>query len=282
MRKIGNTLTATGLLAGLLAAPVHPAPPTVDYVGDGVHVITFTTPGVYDFSAEEHSNDGDIERTVLISHDIKGKVVGLVRDKGSDIELVNESKGTVKTSNGITVMKTKHKGYGDLGNGDSMTSSGTRRTEVRGSGADAMIFVTLKIKQCVKQWHPFKKKHVKICSSGGGNAPQQASFANRGDWEVRMELQQPVVGELLGTGSISTNIHSATLERTTQVIVAGAYREEDGTAKLKLTPLFDDGDGPVTILAQVVAGPGVQWPAVTGVLEVKGKLLGQKFNEVVQ
>jgi hypothetical protein len=175
-------------------------------------------------------------------------------------------------------MKTKMKGYGDLGNGDSMRAVGTKKSEVHGSGASTTLFSTLRIKTCVTQRLPFSQKTHTSCSSGGG--PHESPLGNKGDWRIRVQLQQPVVGELLGTGSITTNVRSAKYKRTTDVIAAGKVRE-DGTAKVKLTPLYDDGDGPVTLTVRVVAGPGVQWPAVTQVLEAKGKLLGQKFNEVL-
>jgi hypothetical protein len=272
-----TTIATLGLTAVLAAGSAAAAPATITLEGS-THVINFTTPGIYDFSANESSSDGVIANATLISHDLKGKIDGIIIDKGASIELTTEITGTCKRSGGVTVITEKMKGYGDLGNGDVIASRGKKRSEVRGAGAGAILFSVLKVKTCTKFKQPFSEKYSTVCGTGGGE--HQTLIGDRGDWQVRMELQQPVVGEILGTGSISTNVHSAQFKRTTEVIVAGRYDEKDGTAKLKLTPLFAGGDGPVTILAEVVAGGGVQWPAVTNVLEVKGKLLGQKFNEV--
>jgi hypothetical protein len=275
MRTAIGILTVACLATVVAPGPTTAAPPVITLDGS-VHVVTFTTPGIYDFTANESSSAGAISNATLISHDVKGRIDGIIIDKGGSIELTTEIKGTCKKTGGMTVVKSKLKGYGDLGNGDSIASVGRKRSEVHGTGAAATLVSTVKLKTCVTLQQPFSTKTVTKCEKGGGSS--EVPLGSAGDWSVRIELQQPVEGELLGTGSISTFIHSAKYKRTTQVIAAGSVRK-DGTAKIKLTPLFDGGDGPVTITAAVVAGPGVQWPAITNVLAVKGKLLGQKFSE---
>jgi len=273
--SIIGTATIASLVAALASGPAAAAPPVIALDGS-THVLTFTTPGIYDFTASESSSDGGIAHATIISHDVRGKIVGIIIDQGGMIELTTEIKGTCKKSRGMTVVTSKLIGYGDLGNGDSIASRGRKRSEVHGVGAAATLASTVRLKTCVKFRQPFSTKTVTQCEKG--EVSNEVPLGNAGDWIARIELQQPVVGELLGTGSISTAIHSAQYKRTTEVIAAGSLRN-DGTAKIKLTPLFEGGDGPVTIIAEVVAGPGVQWPAITNVLAVKGKLLGQKFND---
>ncbi len=273
MRTLPEILTTAGLTLTLGVGPALAAPPTIGLVGS-THVISFTTPGIYDFSASDSSSNGTIANATLISHDLKGKIEGIIVDKGGNIELTTEITGKCKRTGNVTVITEKLKGYGDLGNGDLIYSRGSKRSEIHGT----TMFSTTKVKTCTRFKQPFSEKFSTSCGTGG--AQKEYPLGNRGDWEVRIDLEQPVVGELLGIGSISTNVHSSQFKRTTEVIVAGKYRG-DGTAKLKMISLQDGGDGPVTIVAQVVAGPGVHYPAITGVLGVSGKLLGQKFNEVV-
>jgi len=277
MQSINRRSFAAASIVLAVASTATAAPPVITLDGFA-HVVTFTSPEVYDFTTEDSSSHGEIASATFISHDLKGNLEGILIDKGDDIELTTEFTGKCKTSNGITVITEKLKGYGDLGNGDSLSSRGSKRSEIHGSGPGATIVSTLKIKTCVKLRLPFSEDKYSVhCNSNvtGHEAP----FSRSGDWSVRMELNQPDIGDIFGTGSITTNIHSAKFKRTTDVIVEGSYR--DGIAKLKLSSLFKGGDGPVTLIVEMVAGPGVTHPAVLAIREAKGKLLGQKFNEVV-
>ena len=281
MRTIQRILTAMSLGSVLLGTGAFAAPPTIELGDEGDHVITFTTPGVYDFSVDDQTVEGTLDHYEVISHDLTGKIDGLITDSDGDVRLVTEIAGSVKTSHGITVMTTKLKGQGVIGDGDLIKSTAAKRSEVHGIGAAATLFTTIKLKTCVLARLPFSDKYNKTCSRGGGT--HESALGSKGDWEIRIEgLAEPALGELIGTGAITTNLHSTKFKRTTPVLVTGKRGNDGTTAKIKLTPLDENGDGPVTIVARVIAGPGVLHPAIDAVLEVKGKLLGQKFNEVVQ
>lgn len=282
MRFIRKIMTAMSLGSALLGTGALAAPPTIEFGGDGIHVITFTTPGVYDFSVDEQTVDGFLDHRTLISHDLKGRIEGVITDSDGDLKLVTTIDGKVKTSGGIPVMTTKLQGYGDFGNGDKIRSTAKKRSEVHGLGAAATLFTTITMKTCVLAKVPVgKDKYNVTCSKGGGT--HESPLGSKGDWEIRIQgLAEPGLGQLIGTGEISTNIHSSKFKRTTPVLVTGKRSNDGTTAKIKLEPIDEGGDGPVTIVAEVIAGPGVLHPAITAVLEVKGKLLGQKFNEVTQ
>jgi hypothetical protein len=283
MRRIIEIGTALCLLGTMCAGPAAANPPDIALENE-FHVITFSTPGVYDFSVDETESNGTIVSRYLVSHDRKGKILGFLSDTSDHIALTTDVSGTCKTSNGVTVLTEKFKGRGDLGNGDSMFSRATKRSEVHGIGTGATLFSSLKIKTCVRLKQPFSEKVSTVCNSGGGNS--ETYLGDLGNWSVRLHITQPVPGEILGLGTISTGIEKQPkYVRTTEVIAAGSLKLEDGEpaggygiAKIKLTPLQDDGDGPVTITARL---NGVLYPGIVEVLEVKGKLLGQKFNEVV-
>jgi hypothetical protein len=177
-------------------------------------------------------------------------------------------------------MKTTEVGFGDLGNGDLLKSKATEIAAVYGSGADAIYSSTAKMTTCLKLKKAASEKYVTSCERS--TIGTQVGIPHKGDWQMRLELSQPVVGEILGSGTIVTSITSSKNTRTTAVVVAGKYNAKNGTARLKLSPLFEDGDGPVTIVADVVAGAGVTYPGITQVRAVKGKLMGQPFNESFQ
>jgi len=241
------------------------------------HVVTFVTPGIYDFTVSESSSTGDLANTTEISHDVTGRIKGAIVDQSDGVTLTTELMGTCRIRNGRTVLKVKERGYGDLGDGQRITALGVRKSTVYGTGTGAVLHSVLRMKICVKQNKPFSTKTFTQCHSGGGGTGETL-LGDVGDWAVRMDvLQQPVEGKLLGTGSITTYVHSSKYQRTTPMIIAGTARA-DGVARLKLSPLYAGGDGPVTITARVVAGAGVQYPAVTEILGVSGKLLGQRFN----
>jgi hypothetical protein len=266
------------VLAAALAAvgsPAAAAAPTILLEDGGAHVVTFTTPGVYDFTVKESSQQGDLASATLIDHYPNGRIDGVVIDQGNGIQLTTEIRGTCRTSHGATVLKLREKGVGDLGDGQRVLARGVRTSVVRGTGAAATLVSTLRIRTCVTLRKPFSDRMFTKCDRGGGTG--ERPLGNAGDWTVRLALEQPVVGELLGTGSIATSIRDPEYQRVTQVIAAGSVRD-DGTARIALTPL-DGGKATVTITARVVAGAGVRHPAVTQILGVKGSLLGQRFNE---
>jgi hypothetical protein len=274
--------TFVGIMALAWLAIVG-APGVVPAVGPAVvlegssHVVTFVEPGIYDFTVNESSSSDGVTNTTEISHDVNGRIRGAIIDESDGVTLTTELTGTCRIRNGRTVLKVKERGYGDLGDGQRITAVGVRKSTVYGTGTGAVLHSVLRMKICVKQNKPFSTKTFTKCHSGGGGTGDTL-LGDVGDWTVHMaDLQQPVEGKILGTGSITTNIHSPKYRRTTPMIIAGAAGS-DGVARLKFTALDAGGDGPVTITARVVAGAGIQYPAVTEILGVSGKLLGQRFN----
>ena len=248
------------------------ADPVVDLEGS-THVITFTSPPIYDVSTNASSSNGTIDSVTLIAQDQKGNIDGVLVDKGSIITLTTNITGTIRRSGGVTVIKEKEIGEGDLGNGDKMYSRGTKQSVVVEHPGGATLHSVLKIKTCAFFKKPFSDKYSKVCNSGG--LEHDSPFARSGDWVVRLDLDQSPSGELSGFGKLITNVHSSEFTRETDVIISGLAKDE-GLAKIKLSPLFKGGDGPVSMVAQI---NGTQHPAILWVFSVKGKLLGQKFAE---
>jgi hypothetical protein len=279
MHTFGKTIVAMALVA-FAALPQGASAVGPAVVLDGsTHVVTFVTPGIYDFTANESFIDGALSSARIITHDVNGRVEGTIIDQGDGVTLTTDITGRCSTRNGRTFLKLKEKGYGDLGDGQSITAVGVRKSIVYGEGTGAVLHSVMRMNICIKQNKPFSTtKTFTKCHAGGGGRGETL-LGDVGDWTVRMELEQPVAGKILGTGSVTTNIHQAKYARTTQAIVAGSVGA-DGVARLRFTSLQDGGDGPVTITARVVAGEGIRHPAVTEILGVSGKLLGQRFNEV--
>jgi hypothetical protein len=262
---------ALGILTAL-AGHAGAADPVVGLEGS-THVLTFTSPPVYDVSENHSSSGGNISSTTLIDQDQNGNFDGVLIDKGANVTLQTDITGTIRRSGGVTVLKAKEVGTGDLGNGDRMTSRGVKRVIVTQTPGGATAHTEFKIKTCSYFKLPFSEKYSKICGSNGGE--HDGGFGHSGDWIVRLDLEQSPSGELSGFGKLITNVHSSEFKRETDVIISGLAKDE-GLAKIKLSPLFMGGDGPVSMVAQI---NGTQYPAVLFVISVKGKLLGQKFAE---
>jgi len=276
MQAFVKAVASACLIVVTVPAPSLAVGPPVTLDGSE-HVVTFVTPGIYDFTVNESSSAGGLSSAKIISHDINGRVEGTIIDQGTGVTLTTEIEGTCRIRNGRTVLKVTERGYGELGDGGTIEAYGVRKSTVRGTGTGAVLYSVLRMRMCITQTKPLSTKTHMQCHKGGGGRGE-ALLGDVGDWTVRMDLQQPVVGKILGTGSVTTNIHEAKYARTTQMIVAGSVNG-DGIARLKFTPLDAGGDGPVTVTARVVAGEGIRHPAVTEILGVSGKLLGQKFNE---
>jgi hypothetical protein len=270
-RRFGAALAI--LTAGaVFAARVDAADPGVDLEGS-THVITFTSPPIYDVSIHDSSSNGATSTERAIYQDQKGNIEGVIADVGTKIWLTTNVTGTIRRSGDVTVIKEKEIGDGDLGNGDMMKSRGSKRSVVVEGPTGTTLHSALKIKTCALFKKPFSEKYSKVCSSSAFE--HDSPFARSGDWVVRLDLEQSPSGELFGFGKIITNVHSSQFQRETDVIISGDAKDE-GLAKMKLSPLFEGGDGPITLVAQI---NGTQHPAILFVISVKGKLLGQKFAE---
>ncbi len=267
-RRFGAVVVMLTMLVGRAGA----AEPGVGLDGP-THVLTFTSPPVYDVSENASSSYGSIHNVTLIDQDRKGNIDGVIVDQGTSITLTTNITGTIRRSGGKTVLKAKEQGTGDLGNGDRMTSRGVKRSVVTETPGGATVHTELKIKTCSYFKQPFSKKYSKVC--GGNAGTYDGVWGRSGDWTVRLDLEQSPSGELFGFGKIVTNVHASEFKRETDVIISGLAKDE-GLAKIKLSPLFAGGDGPVTIVAQI---NGTQHPAILFVIAVKGKLLGQKLAE---
>jgi hypothetical protein len=254
------------------ARGVDAADPVVDLEGP-TQVVTFTSPPVFDVSTHESSAYGGTSTETAIYQDQKGNFDGVIADVGSSISLTTNITGTIRRSGDLTVIVEKEIGDGDLGNGDLLKSRGSKRSVVVEGAGGRTLHSAIKIKTCAFFKKPFSEKYSKVCNSNGFE--HDSPFARSGDWVVRLDLEQSPSGELFGFGKIITNVHSAQFVRETDVIISGVAKDQ-GLAKMKLSPLFEGGDGPVTMVAQI---NGTQHPAILFVISVKGKLLGQKFSE---
>lgn len=275
-RSFGAVLAILAMGITASVGPADAAEPAIGLEGP-THVLTFTSPPVYDVSENESSSNGSIDSVTLVDQDLKGNIDGVIVDQGTSITLTTNLEGTLRRSGDATILKVKESGSGDLGNGDTMISKGTKRSVITQTPFGAVVHTELKIKTCSFFRLPFSKKVSKVC--GGNASSHDGPWSRSGDWTVRLDLEQSPSGELFGFGKIITNVHSAQFRRETDVIIDGIAKDQ-GLAKMKLSPLFEGGDGPVTIVAQINgAGDATSHPAVLFVISVKGKLLGQKLNE---
>jgi hypothetical protein len=271
---------ALGLAAALalaaLAAPAAAQPPTITIDDVGAHVITFTTPGIYDFSRHYHEEDSGIVYTTETEQDAKGRIRGFGRDLGGDFDVHHVIKGGCKAAGGVTRLKMKMLSYGSIGSGDpkEYQAVGVSRGVVQGSGATAKLVGTLKSRLCIRSEDPIRKRYVRVCN--GNTAPYEIDLANQGIWLIKVAFESNG-GRLGGFASIATSSANPAKIRTFQVSIDGSI-DSDGIATIQFAPVDETGLGSVRVRGPMVYDPVLDVPTLVAIDEVKGRLLGQRFD----
>jgi hypothetical protein len=101
------------------------------------------------------------------------------------------------------------------------------------------------------------------------------STATAGDWHLALELEQLGDGELVGVGTLSAAALVTAAERGFELVVGGRANRQ-GLATLELTPVVDDGGGPLTLLVRLTVPRDGADPTVASVLAVKGRISGRR------
>jgi hypothetical protein len=243
----------------------------------GVHQITFTTPGVFDFSSHQSFEDGGISFTTEAVQDARGRILGTGRDVGGDFDVKHLIKGKCRSANGVSRLVFRMLSQGSVGSGDpeEYKALGVMRGEVHGWGADAQFVGTLRSRVCLKDEDPILERTKIICRSN--TIDHTFSLANAGNWQIRIFIDR-IGDRIIGAASITTAVAIASNTRTFDVSVNGKV-DSDGVATIDLKPMDASGLGSVRLIGSVIHDPVLDVPTLVAIDEVKGRLLGQGFNE---
>jgi hypothetical protein len=99
-----------------------------------------------------------------------------------------------------------------------------------------------------------------------------------GNWQIRISLDR-IGDRIIGAASITTAVTVAANARTFEVSVNGRVDDQD-VATIELQPMDESALGWVRLVGPIIHDPVVDAPELYAIDEVKGQLLGQRFNEV--
>ena len=281
VRQGAKIVLALAMVLGALAPRSAAAQAPSILIDDlGVHQITFTTPGVFDFSRHQSFEDGGIQFTTEAVQDARGRILGTGRDFGGDFDVSHFIKGKCRAANGVSKLVFKMLSKGSVGSGDpeEYKALGVMRGIVEGWGADAKFVGTLQSRVCMKVEDPIRDRTKVICS--GNTTDHTFSLANAGNWQIRVFIDR-IGDRIIGAASITTAVAIASNSRTFDVSVNGKVESEEGEdlATIDLMPMDGSALGWVRLIGPVIHDPVVDAPALYAIKEVKGQLLGQRFNE---
>lgn len=259
------------LTLSLVLAPVPAraqlAPPSIYVAGSGVFYIAFTTPNVFDLSSD------------WVTHGSSGKLSGTLRTTDHDeIDLIHKISGSCKQSRGVTTVKQRILIGGTVGGGDEYNSVSNFEGTMVGYGAGAKLVGHTSTKVCLRyDYGPFSKKKLIVCDV---STLDDQVWSHDGRWSITLGFQT-VGKKLTGTAVVSVAESSPEKRKSYETTVEGKL-DPDGEANFKLKPV--DGSngigGTITLRALVIPGNAVTPPQLLEILEVGGKILGQKFAEV--
>ena len=270
-------VVAAALLALAPRAGAFQLYPEIFKDPNGIHHVEFASPDIYDFSHDADEVEGDYSFKMAVIHEADGTVVGEGHDYGNGLDVRYEYDGKVKKVRGVTTLQDELRAAGSLGSGDpkEYTASSRFKGEIRGFDEEARLVGATKTRSCIKAENPFLNRTEKICATSVVDVDRD--FGNRGRWAVTMLIERS--GKtLIGTGKIYIGDYGDHI-KFFPVTVDGSVKA-DGRASIKLEPADATGLGKATIYGILVGGePGGDTPTLTAVHRVKGKILGQKFDE---
>jgi hypothetical protein len=265
-----RSLIAFALLGTLLLtdarAEAQLAPPTIFKDWHGAFHIDFTTPNVFDLSSD------------WVSHGSNGKLSGLLRTTdGGGIDLIHKFSGSCKMSRGVTTVKQRILIGGTVGNGDEYNSVSNFEGTMVGYGLDAKLVGDTVTKVCLRyDLQPFSKRKIIVCDV---QTVLDEMWSHDGRWAIRLEFDN-VGKKLTGTANVYVAEFNPGKAKQYATTVTGKL-DPDGEANFKLTPIDDNGiGGTIKLRAVVIPRNGDTPPELVEILEVGGKILGQKFDEV--
>lgn len=258
-------------IAGAQAPTITPDP---DPNKLGQYVVTIFTPALVDYAGTSTLDAGGNVTTTVLTQSTRGRVRGTTTTSGPAINGKGRLTGRVMTRNGLPFIQLRSLEHGDI-NGDETLSFIRSAARLEGSGSDSRLVGEMKIRYCAIVTDPIRDVKKKICSRNDPGMDRAAPHL--GTWQVKLALFSSGTS-VSGAGSIETGVLVGG-GRETDVKVSGTIGA-NGLATVKLEPMDKSVlAGTVTLVGPIVENADGD-ALFSAVHEVKGRLLGQSFDEV--
>jgi hypothetical protein len=260
-------LVALPALAGAQAPKIQPVAGA-----PGQWTIDFEVPPVLDYSYEGSGGPGT---TLTIQQDLRGKITGHSVTTLGTVASAGVITGKVKSRDGMAYVTTTTVDEGVI-DGDPTTTVSKLKASFYGWGDESTLDGDIATKFCLTTELPSGKRQ-RLC--GSDTSVFTKPLPHAGDWQVIMNLERfgNVVG---GYGFIVTGAHDDATARLFEMDANGKINARTGLVKIILRPRKDlPSPGKVTIIG-TLAYDADDVPHLAAIREVKGKLLGQAFDEV--
>jgi hypothetical protein len=264
-------IAASASVATAQAPQIH-ANASPDFVGE--YIIDVETPPILDYTTADASPDSS-GTTRIVSEDENGRLRGTSTTHSGVIDSASVLTGKVSTKKHLPFVQMKIVDVGTIDD-DPTIAVGKLTASVFGWGADSYLVGEQLMKFCITMKDPIADRRRRIC------VPQRIAVEQHvphiGTWQVRLALDRS--GDFVsGPGWIVTAPLDPARIRFFEVEAVGKISTKTGLATVRLISRTDPSPGVVTLIGPIVGN--FDDPQAFGAIhEVKGKLLGQSFDEV--
>jgi hypothetical protein len=249
---------AAGIFSGAFADDA----PSLTHDENGSSLMTVTGAPNFDLSVTHTIEDGSGTLKTELHHHANGKLTGgSTHTESGGFESEMQLAGAVKGSNGKATVKTKATSYikidGELDSTAKQASKGT----VTPDGTYSGVLKT------------------RFCSEYVGCKSFSTPFSSQlgsGDWSIQLTLD----GEgrkVFGAVSITTSVQRPEERRVFDYVASGKFAPKTGVATLRLVSAGDPELPPLKLKARMTPSGGIDPWSLDAVLQISGKLLGQKI-----
>ncbi len=237
----------------------------------GEYIIEIETPPILDYTFHGSKTAGT---TLDLVQDVSGRLTGSSHTSGVTITSDAVITGKVKTRDGLPYVQMKTVDQGEI-DGDPTHAVGKFRASLHNWGADSMLVGDLIMKLCMTMEDPITEKKRRICMPQW--LPVEEQVPHIGTWQVWLSLER-FGDHVEGLGWLVTSSGRDETARVFEVDAHGKISRQTGLAKVTVRPQ-KPSPGTVTLIGKLNDDQNGQ-QYFTAIHEVKGKLLGQSFDEV--
>ena len=250
-------------LAGAQAPKIYLNPGSA-----GEYIIEIETPTVLDYTFHGSKTAGT---TLDLDQDVSGRLTGHSHTGGATITSDAVIAGKVKSRQSLPYVQMTTVDQGVI-DGEPTYAIGKLRASLYDWGANSMLVGELFMKFCMTMEDPIALRKRRICMPHWQSIEEKVP--DIGTWQVMMSMEQ--IGDYVeGLGWLVTSAKRDETARLFEFDAHGKVSRRTGLAKVTIRPQ-DPSPGTVTLIGKL-AEDGTHFTAIH---EVKGKLLGQSFDEV--
>lgn len=259
-----TTWLALSALIPVLARPIAADPPTLTADENGSTTVTITSSPLFDMTADVTTGDAGGELRTETYQDARGKLTGHTSHVlGGGFFSEGRMTGTLKGSPKGASVKTKTVSATFIGDELQSEALQVSRGFIDPSGS---YEGTVKMRYC----DPY------IGCKNVGGFPFSHSMGS-GAWELKLTLDGQGKS-VFGAVSIITSPANPQRRRSFDYNAKGKINLKTGIATVKLISVNADGAPPVKLKVRMTPSSGIDPWTLDEVLQVSGKLLGQKFS----